>query len=238
MLVFAHAFLGALIGLGFLRLTHDRRALPLCIVSAILPDLLDKPLALLFSPLFGCGRTLGHTLLFFCITAALGLMIWRYRHTLLGVACACAIFSHQILDEMWYVPSTWYYPAMGPFPTHVIPDYLNISFWREMTTLSEWVFAYALVVILAVWYMGIPEYRPFPARQWMIPVRYLAILLLGVTGIILLLSGTEVILAATIFAPTYAPVTCTMAGLVALGGTGVLLAWPEPIYRSRDPEHP
>ena len=47
MFIFAHIFLGALIGLGFWHLTDDRRALPLCIIGAVFPDLLDKSLALI-----------------------------------------------------------------------------------------------------------------------------------------------------------------------------------------------
>ncbi|MDD1685459.1 metal-dependent hydrolase [Methanoregula sp.] len=223
MFVFAHAFLGALIGLGFWHLSHDRRALPLCIVSAILPDLLDKPLALLFPGILGAGRTIGHTLFFFGIAMVLGFLLWRYRHTLLGVACACAIFSHQILDEMWNGPAAWYYPLMGPFPNELHPDYVMYSFWREVSTLSEWVFAYALVVVIAAWYLGLPRHRQvFPAERGITPARFIAFLLLAVTGIVLLIAGTGFI-AASCFAPTYAPVTGVMAGLLALGGAAILL---------------
>jgi len=234
MFVFAHAFLGALIGLGFWHLTHDRRALPLCIISAVLPDLLDKPLALLFPGLFGAGRTLGHSLLFFGIAAVLCTLIWHYRHTLLGIACACAFFSHQILDEMWDVPSTWYYPLMGPFSTDIRPDYLMFSFLREISTLSEWVFAYAVVVILVFWYLGLPEHSVVLPSGKMIPAAQLiALLLLGITGIALILPGTGLI-AATSFALTYAPVTGVMAGILALCGTVVLLKWPGPVIFSRN----
>jgi hypothetical protein len=218
MFIFAHVFLGALIGLGFGYMTHDRRAIPLCIMSAVLSDLLDKPLALLFPAILGAGRTLGHSLLFFGIVTALGFIFWRYRHILLGMACACAVFSHQILDEMWNVPQTWLYPLMGPFPGHLVPDYLTVSFWGEVSTGSEWIFAYASIIIIAAWYRGLPEDHPVsPAKKTITTARFVAVLLLGVTGIVLLMSGTGFI-AVTCFAPIYHPVTGMMAGLLALGG--------------------
>jgi len=234
MFIFAHVFLGALIGSGFWYLTTDRRALPLCILCAILPDLLDKPLAMLVPGILGAGRTLGHTLLFFGIAALLGLILWRYRHTLLGVACACTIFSHQILDAMWHVPSAWFYPLMGPFPTAIIQDYIVYSFWREVSTLSEWVFAYASFIIIVTWYLGLPKHRlVFSVIPWIPTARLIAILFLGVTGIILLISGTGFI-AATCFAPTYDPVTSMMAGFIALGGIAVLIFLPGSIWLNRD----
>jgi len=53
MLIFAHVFAGALLGLGFWHLTIDRRAIPLCIAASILPDLIDKSLGLLFPLILG-----------------------------------------------------------------------------------------------------------------------------------------------------------------------------------------
>jgi hypothetical protein len=122
MFIFAHIFLGVLIGLIFWHLADDRRALPLCIFGALLPDLLDKSLALLLPGIFGSGRTLGHTLLFFLLAVLVGILLWHNRRTLLGVAAACALFSHQVLDAMWGLRSAWFFPLLGPFPVSVIPD--------------------------------------------------------------------------------------------------------------------
>jgi len=55
MLIFAHIFAGALLGLGFWHLTNDRRAIIVCIVASILPDLIDKSLGLLFPLVLGGG---------------------------------------------------------------------------------------------------------------------------------------------------------------------------------------
>jgi hypothetical protein len=226
MFAFAHVFFGALIGLGFWHLTHNRRALPLCILSAILPDLLDKPLALLFPDIVGSGRTIGHSLLFLGITAALGLLLWRYRHTLLGMACACAIVSHQVLDAMWNIPSTWYYPLMGPFSEFIIPDYIGHFVWLEISTPSEWVFAWASVIITGTRYLCMQEHHvPCLTSQKAAASRLINAFLLGIMGVALVYSGLAAVSPA-FFAPTYDPVTSMMGGLVALCGSIALLKWP------------
>ena len=228
MFLFAHVFLGALIGLGFWHLARDRRALPLCIIGAILPDLLDKSLAMLLPGIFGSGRTILHSLLFFSIMVAAGILIWHYRHTLLGIAFACATVSHQIIDGMWNVPSSWFYPLMGPFQVFIIPDYIGHYFWLEVSSLSEWVFACASLLIIALWYLDISGHRvPFLTPDRTGTVRIAVAVMLGIVGVCLLVSGL-VALPQAFFAPTYDPVTNAMAGLVALSGTIVLMKWPGP----------
>jgi len=225
MFIFAHFFCGALIGLGFWHLTNDRRALPLCILGAILPDLLDKSLAMLFPEVFGSGRTIGHSLFFIAIIFVAGILLWRYRKTLLGIAFACAIFSHQILDAMWTGLSTWFYPFSGPFPTYMIPDYVGHYFWLEILNPSEWVFGWASLVIVVAWYLSILEHHVplLPDRRKTI-ARFIAAILLGVMGVYLLFFGLAAIPHA-FFAPRYDPETNIMAGVVALFGTIVLVKW-------------
>jgi len=230
MFIFAHFFCGALIGLGFWHLTNDQRALPLCILGAILPDLLDKSLAMLFPEVFGSGRTIGHSLFFVAIIFVAGVLLWQYRKTLLGIAFACAIFSHQILDAMWTVPSAWFYPLSGPFPTYMIPDYVGHYFWLEILNPSEWVFGWASLVIVVAWYLSIPEHRVplLPDRRKAI-ARFIAAILLGVMGVYLLFFGLAAIPNA-VFAPTYDPETNVMAGIVALCGTIVLVKWRQHFF--------
>ena len=234
MFVFAHVFCGALMGAGFWHLTHDRRALPLCILGAILPDLLDKSLAMLIPGVLGSGRTIGHSLLFCAVIGASALVLWKYRHTLLGMAFACAVFSHQILDAMWSVPSTWYFPLMGPFPVFIIPDYVGHYFWLEVSNLSEWVFAGASLLILVLWYMSAPEHRvAFLTEERASAARIITAILLGGMGIYLLWFGlTSLPLA--FFAPTYNPITDLMAGILAMCGTFVLVKWPGLSRNGRD----
>ena len=226
MFFFAHAFLGVLIGLGFWQMTGDRRALPVCILSALLPDLLDKPVALLVPGLFGAGRTVAHSLLFFSLVLIAGLLLWQYRHTLLGLACACGILSHQVLDAMWSVPATWFFPLCGPFPTFIIPDYIGHYFWLEISALSEWIFAFSCLVILICWSRDLPLFpSPVLKKHQIAAFRIFAAILLGVMGVYLIIFGPAAFPHA-FFAPTYDPVTDVMAGIMALCGAVVLVKWP------------
>jgi len=226
MFIFAHVFCGALIGVGFWHVTHDRRALPLCILGAILSDLLDKSLAMIIPGILGSGRTIGHSLLFCTVIGVSAVILWKYRHTLLGMAFACAVFSHQILDAMWSVPSTWYFPLLGPFPVFIIPDYVGHYFWLEVSSLSEWMFAGASLVIIVLWYLSMPEPRViFLENQRTRTARIIMAILLGGMGIYLLYFGLAS-LPSAFFAPTYNPITDLMAGVLALFGTLVLVKLP------------
>src|SRR5512133_2475185 len=113
MYFFAHVFSGALFGLGLMYLIHDRRVVPVCILGSVFPDLLDKPLALIFPGILGTSRTIGHSLIFFCIMVVAGVLLWHYRRTLLGLVFSCGVLSHQLLDAIWNLPGTWFFPLMG-----------------------------------------------------------------------------------------------------------------------------
>lgn len=233
MFIFAHLFAGLLIGVGFWKISRDRRAVPLCALGAIFPDLLDKPLALLFPGMMGSGRTLGHALILILILGGAGLALWQYRRTLLGVAVACAVFSHQVLDAMWNLIATWLYPLFGPFPGHLIPDYVGHYFWIEITTASEWVFAGLSLGILVIWYQEMTDHVPLK------PSRSSGILrvgtgILGIMGVCFLAAGL-IHPALSLFAPTYNPATNVMAGLLSLCGCAVLLTWERPTHPPPSP---
>jgi hypothetical protein len=221
MYLFAHIFSGALIGLIFWSFLHDRRAVPVCILGAVLPDLLDKPLAFLFPRIFGASRTIGHSLFFFATVLAAGLILWYSRHTLLGVALACGIISHQFFDLMWNLVGSWYFPLLGLFPVILIPDYVRSSLWLELTSPSELVFLLASAVLIAAWY---PEFsgicmpcRSIPGKR--ILEALMACMLAGM-GLYLVIAGLT-LLPGTVFALAYSPFTSLMAGVTALCGAVV-----------------
>jgi len=223
MFIFAHVFCGTLIGLAFWYVTRDRRALPVCIMGAVLPDVLDKPLALVFPEILGSGRTIGHSLVFVIFLFAAGIVLWRWRHTLLGIMLACAVFSHQVLDEMWGDLTAWSWPFAGPFPFYAFPENIWYFIWLQFTSKSEWVFATASLVLIGLWYLALPEHRMFfintRTREY---ARACAALLLGIMGIYLLFAGLSA-LPDAFFAPGYDTVTETMAGILALGGSVVVV---------------
>jgi hypothetical protein len=152
MLIFAHIFAGALLGLGFWHLTNDRRAVLFCISGSILPDLIDKPLGLLFPSVLSGGRTVFHTFVIIIVVLLCILIFFRSTLRWLGAGVACALLLHQLFDEMWTLPANWFFPLFGPFKGHMIPDYIGFYFWYEITNPFEWIFMVGSLVILAKTY--------------------------------------------------------------------------------------
>jgi hypothetical protein len=212
MFAVAHVFLGLLLGLAFLGITGDRRVVPLCVIGALLPDLIDKPLALLV-PALGSGRTIGHCIMFVFAVLLVALMLFHYRNTLLGFAFACGVFFHQIFDSMWQSLQTWFFPFLGPFPLLPVPDYTGYYLWLEIASPSEWLFLMTSLVIVAGM-LGM-----MPSR----PVCYqIGAGILGVMGIFLMVAGWSG-QGGSLFAPTYTATTSALAGVLAIAGAAALI---------------
>jgi len=126
---------------------------------------------------------------------------------------------------MWTELSAWFYPFLGPFPTFMFPDFIGYYFWLGISSLSEWVFAGASLLIIWAWYMGMQEHRvPFITIRRETYVRFSVAILLGVMGVYLFFFGLAAIPHA-FFAPTYDPITDIMAAIIALYGMIVLMKW-------------
>ncbi len=96
------------------------------LIGALLADIIDKPLGILFfSETISNGRIYGHTLLFVVILAIGGLYLYRKLHKGWLLVIASSSFMHLILDEMWRTPQTLFWPLQG------------LSF--EKIDLSNWV---------------------------------------------------------------------------------------------------
>ena len=222
MLIFAHVFAGALLGLGFWHLTNDRRAVPLCIAASILPDLIDKSLGLLFPAVLGGGRTVFHSLMIVGVLLLGVLLFVRSRSVLLGVGVAGALLLHQIFDEMWILPANWYYPLFGPFQGQMIPEYLGIYFWLEITNPSEWMFMIATIAILAEAYRSVTPLLGASLPETIRTNAYtLVVTGLLVTGLYLVAAGftstTD-----TFMTPSYYQVPTVIAGVLALCGAVIM----------------
>jgi len=218
MLIFAHIFAGALLGLGIWHLTDDRRAIPVCIAASILPDLIDKSLGLLFPLVLGGGRTVFHSLIIVGVVLLWMLLFVRSRSLLLGVSVAGALLLHQIFDEMGNLPATWFYPFLGPFQGQMIPEYINTYFWLEITNPSEWMFMIGTVAILAESYGAmLPISRASLPDTIKTRASTLVVAGLLITGLYLVTAGltstTE-----TFITPDYYQVPTVIAGGLALCG--------------------
>jgi hypothetical protein len=225
MFIFAHLFAGALLGLIFWHLTNDRRAVPLCIAASILPDVIDKSFGMLFPFVLGGGRTVFHSLMIVVVLLILCLLLFvRSRFVLLGVGVACAILLHQVFDEMWMLTANWFYPLLGPFQGQMIPDYLGVYFWLEISNPSEWLFMIASVVILAESYR---DMLPIPCSSQTDTIIASACTLVAValmiTGCYLVFTGLTST-TATFITPLYSQASTVVAGLLAVCGA-LVMSW-------------
>ena len=90
----------------------DDRALA---VGAILPDIVDKPLALFIAPtLVGYSlRSYGHTLAFAVILLAVGVALAAWTKRRWPVVLALSSAGHLILDMMWFSHRILLWPLSG-----------------------------------------------------------------------------------------------------------------------------
>ena len=222
MFIFAHIFAGALMGLVFWHLADDPRAVLFCIAGSILPDLMDKSLGLLFPSVLGGGRTIFHMLLIVLIVLLSMLLCFRStsgRFLISGVASA--ILLHQVLDEMWLLPANWFYPFLGPFQGHMIPDYIGTYFWLEISNPSEWLFMIGAVLILAESFEGFTHFPHSTHSDHLVTGFHLLFAsVLLVTGLYLIIAGfTRTI---TFMTPGYLSFPTGVAGILALSGAAVI----------------
>ncbi len=103
------------------------------IVGSMLPDIIDKPLFLLFreSGLF-TGRSHAHTLLFASLLLSCGLLSRKFWLLTL----ALANLSHLFLDFIWDDPETLLWPFLGGFKPYKVEGWFS-DIWFNLTNLPE-----------------------------------------------------------------------------------------------------
>lgn len=91
------------------------------LTGSILPDLIDKPLALIFRDTFhGASRLFAHTLLFSAFITALGIYLWRKHNRPGWLLLAGGSLFHMVFDSMWNYKATLLWPFFGwTFPPRV-----------------------------------------------------------------------------------------------------------------------
>jgi hypothetical protein len=180
--------------------------------------LIDKPLGSLFPTVLGSGRTIFHALGIVCIILLIVLLLMGSNYRLPGVGILSTVFLHQVFDEMWSLPTNWFYPILGPFNGPVIPDYIGTYFWFEVTNPSEWLFLFGTLIILEISYKGSIQI-PAHLRSDLTKISaYMFIpLAFGTIGLYLVAAGL-LNPAGTFITPFYDPVTNVMAGLIPLFG--------------------
>ena len=162
-----HLFVGYLCWSAYTRLgrgeTPAAVSAVVAVFAAILPDLIDKPLAAW--GVVGVGRTVGHSLLF---AVPLGIVVYllaaRLDRRLLGVAFVVGYGSHIAADVPWHVLS-WDLHELGFlfWPVTEMPPYTGVKplgtiAGTEVTTL--WLEAAIVVLAVALWIRdGTPALR-------------------------------------------------------------------------------
>jgi inner membrane protein len=104
--------------------------------GALLPDLIDKPIAsIIFHDTFGTHRAFGHALVF-PVVLMTGVMIATRRGAAArkaAIAVVIGVFVHLILDAVWLSPDGFLWPLFGfEFPAAVGSDFPTLV--RSMVT--------------------------------------------------------------------------------------------------------
>lgn len=88
--------------------------LRLLALGAVLPNLIDKPLTLLFPDTFPGDRTVAHTLVVSAaVMTAILLATRRGRRRRAFMAVAIGMLLHLALDAMWTEPEVLFWPVLG-----------------------------------------------------------------------------------------------------------------------------
>ncbi|MDK2877171.1 MAG: hypothetical protein PWQ22_1581 [Archaeoglobaceae archaeon] len=142
MLIFGH--LGITIGIPWLMESKlkIRMNYLLIAIGSLLPDIIDKPIGLIF---LENGRVFAHTLIFILILSLLGL---KYRKLLY---LSSASFLHLIQDKAWIEPKTLLWPFLGTdFPRKIeFQEYVGKVVSEYNPSFSEtFIFEVAGILIL------------------------------------------------------------------------------------------
>ena len=88
--------------------------LRLLALGAVLPNLVDKPLTLLFPDSFPAGRTVAHALVVSAAVMTVVLLTTRRgRRRRAFMAVAIGMLLHLALDAMWTEPEVLFWPVLG-----------------------------------------------------------------------------------------------------------------------------
>jgi hypothetical protein len=153
MLFLAHLIIGLIVGFILFEFFQARSVIIFCAIGSILPDVVDKLLGrVVFGASLDNGRIFFHSLGMVLLFILMGLVVWNYYRSFSFLGVGVGMFLHQLADTMWRDPVSWYYPILGPFPADFIPDYFQRAILKELTSVTEWIFFAAIVIISVILY--------------------------------------------------------------------------------------
>ena len=111
-MLFWHA--GATIAIARYTFRDDRMDLRMLVLGALLPDLIDTPIGLVFFDELGSVRLFSHGLLLAAaVMVGVVLSTRRGRPRKLWMPVAIGLLLHIVLDAMWLDPETLWWPFFG-----------------------------------------------------------------------------------------------------------------------------
>ena len=162
MLFLGHLVIGLILGFILYEFYHARTMIVFCALGSVLPDIVDKPLGhIVFGSSLDNGRIFFHSLIIVLLFLITGLIVWRYYRSFSFLVVGFGMFIHQIVDMMWRQPVNWYYPFLGPYQTDFSRDYFQKAVLAELTSVNEWIFFAAIVVIATVLYRNQVVHKTF-----------------------------------------------------------------------------
>ncbi|MDJ0664110.1 MAG: metal-dependent hydrolase [Acidimicrobiia bacterium] len=105
---------GATIALARYAFRDDRMDLRMLVFGALLPDLIDTPIGILFYESLGSVRLVSHGLIVAAaVMVAVVLATRRGRPRKRWMPLAIGLFLHILLDALWLDPETLWWPFFG-----------------------------------------------------------------------------------------------------------------------------
>lgn len=143
-----HLVIGLIIGFILYEFFQDRMIIVFVAIGSVLSDIIDKPLGyIIFGTTLDNGKIFFHSLIIVLLFFIIGLIVWRLYKSHSCIFIAVGVFIHQLTDLMWTQPVNWYYPFSGPYPIEAHTDYFMNALVAELTSVTEWIFFFALLVI-------------------------------------------------------------------------------------------
>ena len=161
-MLFWHA--GATIAIARYSFRDDRMDLRMLLLGALLPDLIDTPIGLLFYNSLGAVRLATHGLLLAsAVMVAVVLTTRRGRPRKMWMPLAIGLLFHILFDAMWLDPETLWWPLLGTSFTEAGAASAGAYVRDVLTDWKVWAFELIGLVYLAyLWsaaHLSDPEQR-------------------------------------------------------------------------------
>jgi inner membrane protein len=123
------------------------------IVGSMLPDIIDKPVGqYFFRETFENGRIFSHTLLFLLVLAGAGYYLLKAHRQSWMLVLAAGTAMHLILDQMWRIPETLFWPLMGlKFPMIDLEGW-GIGLWEAIKHTPSIYIPELIGLAILIWY--------------------------------------------------------------------------------------